>query len=183
MTAIQKCSHSFPETSHKKPAPAQNCSEGKLSVDVMFIVLLLYLPVWFASGHFFAQCSIVTNCNCADRRSDDEYDAAIGTLLSVGGSVLRVLGERILDTYSGATQVTRERRGVISNLISSAEQREQAGPGCTHRLSAGSPGRGGRADGGGGQEEAAGPAVRGQPDAGAGGAAAEADPGKSFSLI
>ena len=152
MTALEKCSHSFPETSHKKPAPAQKCSEGKLSVDVMFIVLLLYLPVWFASGPLFAQCSIVTNCNCADRRSDDEYDAAIGTLLSVGGSVLGGLGERILDTYSGATQVTRDRRGVMSYVISSAEQRQQAGTGCTHGLSAGSPGRGERADGGGARQ-------------------------------
>ena len=45
---------------------------------------------------------------CHDCRSDDEYDEAIGTLLSVGASVLRVLGERILDTYTGPEVITTQ---------------------------------------------------------------------------
>ena len=80
----------------------------------------LYYYYTFLSGlplGIFLRSVVVTSYNCAVRRSDDEYDEAIGTLLSVGGSVLRVLGERILDTYSGATQVSREGRWVMSNVI------------------------------------------------------------------
>ena len=43
MTALEKCSHSFPETSHKKAGTGTNCSQGKLGVDVMFIVIV---PSW-----------------------------------------------------------------------------------------------------------------------------------------
>ena len=32
-------------------------------------------------------------------RNDDEYDQAIGTLLSIGASVLKVVGEKILEFY------------------------------------------------------------------------------------
>ena len=74
----------------------------------------LYYYYAFLSG---LRSGVVTSYNCAVRRSDDEYDEAIGTLLSVGGSVLRVLGERLLDTYSGATQVSREGRWVMSDVI------------------------------------------------------------------
>ena len=37
-------------------------------------------------------------------RSDDDYDEAIGTLLSIGASVLRVLGERILEYYNSSQE-------------------------------------------------------------------------------
>ena len=37
-------------------------------------------------------------------RSDDDYDEAIGTLLSIGASVLRVLGEKILEYYNSSQE-------------------------------------------------------------------------------
>ena len=33
-------------------------------------------------------------------RKDDDYDKAIGTLLSIGASVLKVAGEKILEAYN-----------------------------------------------------------------------------------
>ena len=33
-------------------------------------------------------------------RSDDDYDEAIGNLLSIGASVLKVAGEKILEYYN-----------------------------------------------------------------------------------
>ena len=38
-------------------------------------------------------------------RSDDEYDEAIGTLLSIGASVLKVVGEKILEYYNSSQEM------------------------------------------------------------------------------
>ena len=38
-------------------------------------------------------------------RSDDDYDEAIGTLLSIGASVLKVAGEKILEYYNSSEEM------------------------------------------------------------------------------
>ena len=43
---------------------------------------------------------LVSLCKIFLFRNDDEYDKAIGTLLSIGASVLKVAGEKMLDFYN-----------------------------------------------------------------------------------
>ena len=38
-------------------------------------------------------------------RSEDDYDEAIGTLLSIGASVLKVAGEKILEYYNSSEEM------------------------------------------------------------------------------
>ena len=42
---------------------------------------------------------------CLFYRSDDDYDEAIGTLLSIGASVLKVAGEKILEYYNSSEEM------------------------------------------------------------------------------
>jgi len=47
-------------------------------------------------------------------RKDDDYDKAIGTLLSIGASVLKVAGEKILEAYNSQQIDSVDRLGVAA---------------------------------------------------------------------
>ena len=47
----------------------------------------------------------ISSFSCCLYRSDDDYDEAIGTLLSIGASVLKVAGEKILEYYNSSEEM------------------------------------------------------------------------------
>lgn len=59
-------------------------------------------------------------------RSDDDYDEAIGTLLSIGASVLKVAGEKILEYYNSSEEMFNNFIiNTMSIIESSGELREE----------------------------------------------------------
>ena len=59
---------------------------------------------------------ILLKCKIFHLRNDDEYDKAIGTLLSIGASVLKVAGEKLLDVYNSKSDQVKILR-IIFNLF------------------------------------------------------------------
>ena len=53
-------------------------------------------------------------------RKDDDYDKAIGTLLSIGASVLKVAGEKILEAYN-----SQQVNGILNHCFSKRWDGEQ----------------------------------------------------------
>ena len=59
-------------------------------------------------------------------RSDDDYDEAIGTLLSIGASVLKVAGEKILEYYNSSEEMFNNFIiNTMSMIVISVELREE----------------------------------------------------------
>ena len=53
-------------------------------------------------------------------RNDDEYDQAISTLLSIGASVLKVFGEKMLEFYNNNDQASGHTINAMQNLLPSS---------------------------------------------------------------
>ena len=76
-----------------------------LLLKTVFFLVLHSVILWEFSPRNYpilhARCLLLV----CSYRSDDDYDEAIGTLLSIGASVLKVAGEKILEYYNSSEEM------------------------------------------------------------------------------